>query len=66
MGSSEDPVEFQELQAGEVGEGRRPLLTTRLRARRKRPHPLRLHHDSNAPRFAPIVKMSFETRQVSR
>ena len=66
MGRSQDPVEFQELQEGEVGEGRHPLLTPRLRARLQRPLPLRLHHDSNAPRFAPIVKMSFETRQVSR
>ena len=68
VGRPQDPVEFQELQEGEVGEGRHPLLTPRLRARLQRPLPLRLHHDSNATRFAPIVnnpKMSFGTEQVS-
>ena len=55
VGRPQDPVEFQELQEGEVGEGRHPLLTPRLRARLQRPLPLRLHHDSNPARFAPIV-----------
>ena len=63
MGRAKDPVEFQKLQEGEVGEGRHPILTSRLRARLQRSLTLRLHHDSTA-RFARIVnrktpKLSF-------